>query len=261
MTIRRRGVARASRIVPAAAAVLLAASAHAATYDFPGSFFTSGDSGVQGYDDSLISGQPTGNSSTATGTVLTGADLLTSGPLSLQAYCADLSDEIVIGSNLNYDSLSDTSSTAVNWFSSLYTGANGAATIKSLEYLASVALPQVNNADSSAALQIAMWDEMYGAGVSGNPFSVEANGADQAVVNADVVKYLSAALNLAASGGPITEQLVFLQDDGTNGGPIQNLVYFTPVPLPPSLAALASGILLLAVAMRLHRASPAVRFE
>ncbi len=261
MTIRLRGVGCASRVLPAAAAVLLAASAHATTYNFPGSFFASGDSGVQGYDNSLISGQPTGNASTATGTVLTGADLLTSGPLSLQAYCADLSDEIVIGSNLSYDSFSATSSTTVDWFSSLYTGANGAATIESLEYLASVALPQVNNADSSAALQIAMWDEMYGAGVSGNAFSVQANGADQAAVNADVAKYLSAALNLAVSGGPITEQLVFLKDDGTNGGPIQNLVYFTPVPLPPGLAALAVGLLLIGMVMRHHRALPAVRFD
>jgi hypothetical protein len=253
MRIKRKRLNHARRVLPAVAAVLLAASAHAGTYNFPGSYFASGDSGVQGYDDSLISGQPTGNSSTATGTVLTGADLLTSGPLSLQAYCADLSDEIVIGSNLSYDSFTDSSSTAVDWFGSLYSGANGTTIIKSLEYLASVALPQVDNADTSAALQIALWDEMYGAGVPGNPFSVEASGADQAVVNADVTKYLSAALNLAASGGPITEQLVLLKDDGSNGGPIQNLVYFTPVPLPPGLAALASGLLLLALAARRQR--------
>jgi hypothetical protein len=250
MKINRTRLTCTSRMLQGTAAVLLAATAHATTYSFPGSYFASGDSGVQGYDQALISGQPIGNASTDTGTVLVGGDLLTAGPLSLQAYCADLSHHIVIGSSLNYDSFGDGSITSVSYFDGLYSGASGASTIRSLEYLASVALPQVSDSDSSAALQIALWDVMYGAGVPGNSFSVQANGAHQAAVNADVTSFLTAALNYAANGGHITEQLVLLKDEGTNGGPIQNLVTFAPVPLPPGLLTLASGLLCLGMAAR-----------
>jgi hypothetical protein len=252
MSINRRPFIRASRVLQATAALLLTASAHATSYSFPGSFFANGDSGAQGYDNALVSGQPVGNGSTQTGTVLTGGDLLTSGPLSLQAYCADLSHDIGIGSSPNYDSFGDGSSTALDWFSGLYSGANGAMTIRSLEYLATVALPQVNDADSSAALQIALWDVMYGSGLPGNAFSVQANGAHRAVVNADVTSYLAAARDLATGGGRITEQLVLLKDEGTNGGAIQNLVTFAPVPLPPSLLTLGTGLVLLGLTARRH---------
>jgi hypothetical protein len=250
MAIDRSRFSRSSRVWQGTAAFMLAATAQATTYNFPGSLFANGDSGVQGYDNSIVSGQPIGNPSTDTGTVLTGGDLLTSGPLSLQAYCADLSHHIVLGSSPNYDSFGDASITTVNYFNGLYSGASGATTIRSLEYLASVALPQVSDADSSAALQIALWDVMYGAGVPGNSFAVQANGAHQAAVNTDVTNYLTAALSAAASGGRITEQLVLLRDDGTNGGPIQNLVTFSPVPLPPGLLTLASGLLLLGAVVR-----------
>jgi hypothetical protein len=228
-------------------------AAHGATYYFPGSFFTSGDSGVQGYDNSLITAQPVGNSTAQTGTVLTGGDLLTAGSTSIQAYCVDLSHNIVIGSNLNYNSFSDTSTTTVAWFNGLYSGANGAANIQSLEYLASSALSLVNNADSSAAFQIAVWDIAFGSGVSGNPFAVQANGANQATVNNDVAQFLALASNSAANNGPISEHLTLLEDDGTNGSAIQNLVTFTPVPLPPSLWGLTGGLVLMGFAGRGRR--------
>jgi hypothetical protein len=233
-----------------AVAVLLGAApgAHASTLtvNFPGSFFpTGGDSGTQGYDNSNLVSQPAGDPSAYVGTVLTGGDLLTSGASNLQAYCVDLSHNLYIGStNLMYSVYADSDATTTSYFAGLYTGANGATTITALEHLASNVLGAnlVVNADSSAAFQLAVWDLSFGAGSSG--FQATANGPDAATVNADVTSFL----NLANVGGAITQRLSLLEDNGMNGSAIQDLVTFSPVPLPGALPLFASGIGLWAVA-------------
>jgi hypothetical protein len=227
-----------------------ASGAQATMYDFPGGYFTGGDSGQSGYDYSNISQAPAGYANAVTGTVLTGGDALVpnAGGATLDAYCVDLSHYLFIGTNpVDYNLLSDSASAAVNYFSSLYTGANGAAIVTSLEHLASNALSQVNNADTSAAFQIAVWDIAFGA-ANGSGFSVTANGADASTVNGDVTTFL----NLAAQGGAITQRLTFLQDDGTNNGSIQDLVTFNPVPLPAGLWLMISGLGVLGSVMRLR---------
>jgi hypothetical protein len=234
--------------VAAALALAGVTGAQATTYNFPGSTYQNGDSGTQGYDYSNISAAPAGYPGGITGTVLTGGDKLVAGATTLDAYCVDLSDYIYIGSNLDYTLLSDSNPATAAYLSTLYTGANGAATLTSLEHLASNAYSQVTNADTSAAFQIAVWDIAFGQGVSG--FTVAANGTHAATVNADV----STFLNLANEGGPITEQLTLLQDDGTNGGMIQNLVTFTPVPLPAAGWLMISGLSVLGAALRRRRA-------
>ncbi len=65
-----------------------------------------------------------------------------------------------------------------------------------------------------------------------------ANGPDAATVNADV----SSFLNLASGGGAITERLTLLKDNGMNGSSVQDLVTFSPVPLPGAMPLLLSGI-------------------
>jgi hypothetical protein len=220
-------------------------TAQASSFYFPGGYYTSGGSvdasgdGYPGYDNSNIPSMPVGNSTAATGTVLTGGDRLTPGTQGsptgpdILAWCIDLSHNINIGSTVSFNSLSDGNSNTITYFSSLYTGANGAATISNLEHLASNWLGSIQTVDQSAAFQIAMWDIMFN--FSGTS-AVVANGANAAAVNTDVQTYLS---NLS---GPITERLTYLQDDGTNGGSIQNLATFTPVPLPASVWFMLSGV-------------------
>jgi hypothetical protein len=223
-------------LVGAALLLARAPAADATMFNFPGGYFSGGDSGLSGYDLANISAAPAGYAGAITGSVYSGGDALVSGSTTIDAYCVDLSHDLYVGSNVNYALDSDTSPTTVSYFGTLYSGANGAATITALEHLASNALSLVNNADTSAAFQIAIWDIAFGSSSSG--FMVSANGADAAAVNADVATFLS----LAASGGAITEQLTLLQDDGTNMGAIQNLVTFTPVPLPGAAWLLLSGL-------------------
>ena len=146
------------------------------------------------------------------GVVNAGTDKLTSGASALTAYCVDLAHN-------------------------LYVGATGTTTILNLEHLASNAIGLVHDADSSAAFQLASWDITFGA-TAGSDFTIAASGADAATVNTDVAQFLT----LAAQPGAITQRLTYLQDDGTNGG-IQNLVTFTPVPLPSSIGLLVGGVL------------------
>jgi hypothetical protein len=222
----------ALRGLACAAALAGASTVHAATFNYPGGFFTGGDSGLAGYDYSNIASMP------ALGNIYTGGDQLNpvspSGPAIL-AWCVDLSDSIYVGStNVGFNVLSDSDPTTVTYFSGLYTGANGATTITNLEHLASNWLSSVTNADTSAAFQIAVWDIAFEGGSS--TFAV-ANGANKATVNADVTLFLG---NLS---GPITEKLTYLQDNGANMGTIQNLATFTAVPLPAALPLLLSGFI------------------
>ncbi|MGA2708001.1 MAG: VPLPA-CTERM sorting domain-containing protein [Steroidobacteraceae bacterium] len=239
------GVRSLSVALACVAALAGASTARAGSYYFPGGYYTTGGSvdpsgdGYTGYDNSNIPTMPVGNTTAVTGTVLTGGDRLTPGTQSaptgpdILAWCVDLSHTINIGSTNNFSLLSGGNPTTTAYFSSLYTGANGATTVANLEHLASNWLGSVTTVDQSAAFQIAMWDIMFDfSGAS----AVTANGANAAAVNAQVATYLG---NLS---GPITEQLTYLQDDGTNGGSIQNLATFTPVPLPASVWLMLSGV-------------------
>ena len=201
-----------------------------------------GDYGVAGYDLVGISNTTLGNSvaggsTPVAGEVGAGADSLTPTPgpgSALQTYCVDIAHFLIGGGDTaTYDVMTDSSVGTINYFSGVYTGANGAAIVSNLEHLASNWLGSVNSTDASAAFQIAVWDLTFGSG-----FSASANGADASAVNTLVTQYLS---NL---GGAITEQLTFLQDPTWNSSMqvSQHLITFTPVPLPAAAWLLLSGI-------------------
>ena len=230
----------------AAALGLLIAAAEAQAgqmYVYSGGYYPQvGDYGAAGYDQVAISNTTPGNSvaggSTPVASVIgAGADLLTPSPgpgSALQTYCVDVAHFLIgSGGTATYDLMSDSSPGTINYFSGVYTGANGATIVSNLEHLASNWLGSVNSTDASAVFQIAVWDLTFGSG-----FSASANGADASAVNTLVAQYLG---NL---GGAITEQLTFLQDPTWSSGMqvSQHLVTFTPVPLPAAAWLLLSGI-------------------
>jgi hypothetical protein len=236
-------------------AFVVGGSAHAGqlTLTYQHGYYTGGDSGLAGYDKAAIANTYTGNaySTPIAGEVGAGADLFEGSGTTLQAYCVDVGHALAgAGTAITYNVLSDSDPTTLNYFQTLGPNpqASGTSIVQEAEHLASNWLGQVTNVDQSAAFQIALWDIAFNNGLATSTFTATANGTNAATVNGLVSTYLG---NLS---GPISEQLTFLQDPLNNS---QNLVTFTPVPLPAAGWLLLSGISALLVLGR-RRALPSL---
>jgi hypothetical protein len=217
------------------------------TLTYEGGYFSGGDSGLAGYDDASIANSYTGNpySDPITGEVAAGADSFavnagTPSQTMLAAYCVDVGHYLTTSGAVTYNVFADTDPTTISYFGTLSPNATpaeqtaaGTLIVQDLEHLASNWLGQVTNADSSAAFQIAVWDIAFNNGLTTSTFTSMANGSDAATVNSLVQMYLG---NLS---GPVSEQLTFLQDPLNVS---QNMITFTPVPLPAAGWLLLSGL-------------------
>jgi hypothetical protein len=249
-----------SRVALAIAAILgIGASASAAadqmvTVTYNGAFYAGGYVNLTTLSKTYGTPAVTGGGAAGADNISVTNGASTVSPL--EAYCVDVSHYISGGPNGNYYIQSDGGAA---YFNSLYGTTNGAATINRLDLLASntIGQGQVYDSNTSAALQLAIWDIVFSN--DGTGFNAWLSGGTGPTSGFAAATGIAAIDNLATTflsetSHPIdmalTTYLNSPTDNPANPDGSQTLVTFAPVPLPATAWLLLSGLAGIALQLR-----------